>query len=57
MADEQSLWLFTHHAPIDRTHTRSTIMQSEMDPAASLSRISDIAVVTQNTQDGEYFYL
>ncbi len=55
MADRQSLRPFDHDAPVDGDGAMASPVRDELDSAELLLEMSQIPVVTQESQEGESF--
>jgi hypothetical protein len=55
MSDQQSLWPFSHDPSVVGHGAAATPVRTKLDLAQLLLRMSEIPVVTQNTQQGEFF--
>jgi hypothetical protein len=55
MSDQQSLWPFSHDPSVVGHGGAATPVRAKLDSAQVLLQKSEIHVVTQNTQQGEFF--
>jgi hypothetical protein len=56
MAGQQGIWPISHDAPVEGHDATTLPLQVKLDSAELLLEMSQIPVVTQESQNGKYFH-